>query len=150
MICNLNEGLSIVDTNNATNHLRHNDQVPEVSLHLFRLLTSRASRLALRSFLISAIGLQVKPRRNLLRAREEKSLTSSSVDISKRTSRSTPLKLNFLNVLFFGIPCAATLGSTSAMAATIFMGTMLGFFLQLLLFLDYMAAIYFWLVSNEI
>lgn len=49
----------------------------------------------------------------LLRARAGKSLTSSSVDMSSKASRSTPLQLNFLNVLFFGWP-EATSASTSA------------------------------------
>jgi len=69
---------------------------------------------ALRSFLIKAMGFLVRPLWNLLRARALKSLTSSSVDISRSASRSTPLKLNFLNVLFFGTPAAATSTSTSA------------------------------------
>ncbi|CAN0886429.1 hypothetical protein LINGRAHAP2_LOCUS15359, partial [Linum grandiflorum] len=69
---------------------------------------------ALRSFLTRAIGFLVKPRWNLLRARAVKSLTRSSVDMSKRASKSTPLKLNFLNVLFFGAPGTATSASTSA------------------------------------
>lgn len=99
---------------------------------------------ALRSFLIRAIGFLVKPLENLnqyqteqkrvrtnrqhfttesklslafyylLRIRAGKSLTRSSVDMSRRASRSTPLKANFLNVLFFGTPAAATSGSTSA------------------------------------
>ncbi|EOY20516.1 Uncharacterized protein TCM_046155 [Theobroma cacao] len=36
--------------------------------------------------------------------------------ISKRTSRSTPIELNFLDALFFGFTGAATSATTSAMA----------------------------------
>ncbi|KAM1075519.1 hypothetical protein ACFX13_020639 [Malus domestica] len=46
-----------------------------------------------------------------------KSLTSSSIDMSTSASKLTPLKLNFLNVLFFGILAPATSASTSAMFA---------------------------------
>lgn len=63
--------------------------------------------------------LKNKKNRDLLRARALNSLASSSVDMSKRASKSTPLKLNFLNVLFFGCPAAApaaTPVSTSACA----------------------------------
>ncbi|CAI0625475.1 unnamed protein product [Linum tenue] len=60
-----------------------------------------ASLLALRSFLISAMGFLVSPRWNLLRARAVKRVTRSSVDMSSSASRSTPRKLNFLNVRFF-------------------------------------------------
>ena len=56
-----------------------------------------------------------KQREYLLRALAVKSLTRSSVDMSRRASKSTPLKLNFLNVLFFGgCPATATSASTSA------------------------------------
>jgi hypothetical protein len=35
-----------------------------------------------------------------------KNLTSTSVDMSRRASKSAPLKLNFLKALFFGYPLA--------------------------------------------
>ena len=59
------------------------------------------------------MGSLVRPLWNLLWVRTLKSLTSSSVDMSRRATKSTPLKLNFLNVLFFGCP-VATLASTFA------------------------------------
>jgi hypothetical protein len=39
---NLVEGFAIVDTNDASNHLRHNNHVAEVGPHWLRLLTSRS------------------------------------------------------------------------------------------------------------
>jgi hypothetical protein len=39
---NLVEGLAIVDTDDATNHLRHNDHVAEVGPHGLWLLTGRS------------------------------------------------------------------------------------------------------------
>ena len=39
---NLVKGLAIVDTNNASNHLRDNDHVAEMGLHWLWLLTSRS------------------------------------------------------------------------------------------------------------
>ena len=39
---NLVEGLAIVDTNNASNHLRDNDHVAEMGLHWLWLLTRRS------------------------------------------------------------------------------------------------------------
>lgn len=38
---NLVEGLAVVDTDDASDHLRHNDHVPEVGPHRLWLLTSR-------------------------------------------------------------------------------------------------------------
>jgi len=39
--------------------------------------------------------------------------------MSRSASKSTPLKLNFLNVLFFGTPAAAAAASTSTSACKI-------------------------------
>jgi len=63
------------------------------------------------------MGLRVRPLWNLLRARALKSLTSSSVDMSRSASKSTPLKLNFLNVLFFGTPAAAAAAASTSTSA---------------------------------
>jgi hypothetical protein len=39
---NLVEGFTVVDTDDASNHLRHNNHVAEVGPHWLRLLTSRS------------------------------------------------------------------------------------------------------------
>jgi hypothetical protein len=39
---NLVEGFTVVDTDDASNHLRHNNHVAEVGPHRLRLLTSRS------------------------------------------------------------------------------------------------------------
>ena len=58
-----------------------------------------AAFLALRSFLMRAIGLRFRPREKRLRARACTSLTKSSFDMSSRSSRSTPRYENLRKVL---------------------------------------------------
>jgi hypothetical protein len=57
---NLVEDLTVVDTNNGTNHLRDNDHVTEMGLNDLRLLASRSVLLGSTELLDKTHGLTLK------------------------------------------------------------------------------------------
>ena len=122
------ELLSVVHTNNASDHFGNNNHVSEVSLNCGRLLINlgcfflrlfkknyfsgcpvfvEENITAARSFLRRAIGFLFKPRwENLLRARAWTKSINCSLLRSRRFSRSMPRYWNFLKVRFsLPLPC---------------------------------------------
>ena len=94
------ENFTIVNTDNRTNHFWNNDHVSQVSFDsswsfIWLSVSSGNSQ-----FLIKPIGLESKPLENLLLTLAPHNLVNSSVGISTKSFKSTPLNENCLKVLF--------------------------------------------------